>query len=140
MSNDSLTEYEALVAAAPSALEAIPGAVYVCDHDGWLVRYNSEAAELWGRTPATSETRERFCGSHRLFLTDGSPVAHEMCPMADAIRTGAATRNAEIVMGRPDGSRFVALVNIRPLRDRGGNIQGEINCFQDVSCHRSMEE
>ena len=44
-----LTEYEALVGAAPTALDAIPGAVYVCDHEGWLVRYNAEAAELWGR-------------------------------------------------------------------------------------------
>ena len=43
----TLTEYEALVAAASNALDAIPGAVYVCDHEGWLVRYNTEAAELW---------------------------------------------------------------------------------------------
>ena len=43
-----LTEYEALVAASPTALDAIPGAVYVCDHEGWLVRFNSEAAESLG--------------------------------------------------------------------------------------------
>ena len=52
-----LTEYEALVAAAPAALDAIPGAVYLCDHEGWLVRFNSEAAELWGRTPAVDDTK-----------------------------------------------------------------------------------
>ena len=63
-----LTEYEALVGAAPTALDAIPGAVYVCDHEGWLVRYNAEAAELWGRTPPTSNaTAEQFCGSRRFF-------------------------------------------------------------------------
>ena len=32
---------------------------------------------------------------------------------------------------RPDGSRITALVNIRPLRDHRGRIQGAINCFQD---------
>ena len=46
-----LTEYEALIAAAPTAFEAIPGAVYVCDRDGWLVRFNSEAARAMGQNP-----------------------------------------------------------------------------------------
>jgi PAS domain-containing protein len=78
----TLTEFEALVAAAPSVFDAIPGAVYLCDHDGWLVRYNSEATELWGRTPAIGVKRERFCGSHALFLLDGTPLSHEVCPMA----------------------------------------------------------
>ena len=135
-----LTEFEALVAAAPTALEAIPGAVYICDKDGWLIRYNSEAATLWGRTPNLGGERERFCGSHRLFLVDGTPLPHEDCPMADAIRSGVATRNTEVVMERPDGSRLTALVNIRALTDHSGNIQGAINCFQDVSAHKAMEE
>ncbi|RUX13062.1 PAS domain S-box protein, partial [Mesorhizobium sp. M2A.F.Ca.ET.037.01.1.1] len=135
-----LTEFEALVAAAPTALDAIPGAVYLCDHEGWLIQYNSEAAALWGRTPRLDETKERFCGSHRLFLPDGTPLPHETCPMADAVRSGAATRNAEVIMERPDGSRITALVNIRALKDHGGNIQGAINCFQDISAHKAVED
>lgn len=136
----ALTEYEALVAAAPTALDAIPGAVYVCDEEGWLVRYNTEAAVLWGRAPELSGPRERFCGSHRLFLLDGTPVAHADCPMAEAVRTGVATQNAEILVERPDGSRVVVLVNIRALRDQDGKIQGAINCFHDISAHKAMEE
>lgn len=135
-----LTEFEALVAAAPTALEAIPGAVYLCDHDGWLIRYNSEAANLWGRTPNQNGRTERFCGSHRLFLLDSTPLSAEDCPMADAVRSGTTTRNAEVIMERPDGARFTALVNIRALKDRRGNIQGAINCFQDISAHKAMEE
>jgi PAS domain S-box-containing protein len=135
-----LTEYEALVVAAPSALDAIPGAVYICDHEGWLIRYNTEAAELWGRSPDLDKHRERFCGSHRLFLLDGTPLAHADCPMAEAVRVGTETRNAEVVMERPDGSRFTALVNIRALRDHKGRIQGAINCFQDISARKEIEE
>lgn len=135
-----LTEFEALVAAGPTALDAVPGAVYICDREGWLVRYNSEAAALWGRAPNLDETRERFCGSHRLFLLDGTPLLPEDCPMADAVRSGKATRNAEVVMERPDGTRFTALVNIRALKDVRGDIQGAINCFQDISAHKAMEE
>jgi PAS domain S-box-containing protein len=134
-----LTEFDALVAAAPTALDAIPGAVYLCDKDGWLIRYNSEAASLWGRTPSVDGPRERFCGSHRLFLPDGTPLPAEECPMADAVRRGTATRNAEVIMERLDGTRVTALVNIRALKDRGGNIQGAINCFQDISAHKAAE-
>jgi PAS domain S-box-containing protein len=135
-----LSEYDALVAAAPSVLDAIPGAVYLCDHEGWLIRYNAEAAELWGRTPSLEEKRERFCGSHRLFLPDGAPLPHEVCPMATAVSNGTPTRNAEVIIERPDGSRFVALVNIRALKDHEGRVQGAINCFQDISAHKAAEE
>jgi PAS domain S-box-containing protein len=135
-----LTEFEALVAAAPGTLDAIPGAVYLCDREGCLVRYNSEAAELWQRAPKLEEQRERFCGSHRLFLPDGQPLPHEQCPVAEAVRAGTPTRNAEVVMERPDGSRITALVNIRPLRDRRGRIQGAINCFQDITASMRAEE
>jgi PAS domain S-box-containing protein len=138
-SSRQLTEYDALIAAAPSALDAFPGAVYICDSEGWLLRYNNEAAELWGRQPDLDQRRERFCGSHRLYLTDGTPLAHQDCPMAAAVREGTPTRNAEVVMERPDGSRITALVNIRALRDHNGQIQGAINCFQDISALKAME-
>ncbi|MCI0996947.1 histidine kinase, partial [Pseudomonas corrugata] len=69
------SEYESLVSMGVNALEAIPGAVYLCDREGWLVRYNSEAAELWGRKPELGVNGDRFCGSHRLFLSDGTPLA-----------------------------------------------------------------
>jgi PAS domain S-box-containing protein len=135
-----ITEYEALVAAAPNALDAFPGAVYVCDHDGLLVCYNSEAALLWGRSPDLAARNERFCGSHRLFLLDGKPLPHDESPMAEAVRIGTPARNAEIVMERPDGSCLTALVNIRALRDQRGNIQGAVNCFQDISQLKANEE
>ena len=134
------SEYESLIAMGTSALDAIPGAVYLCDRQGWLVRYNSEAAELWGRAPALGENGDRFCGAHRLFLTDGTPLAFEHSPTASALDTGMAPRNQEVVIQRPDGSRFVALMNIRALRDRRGVVQGVINCFQDVSAHHAMAE
>ncbi|MGE3784691.1 MAG: PAS domain-containing protein, partial [Alphaproteobacteria bacterium] len=136
----TLTEYEALVTAAPSALDAIPGAVYVCDRDGRLVRYNSEAAALWGRAPDLDEGSVRYCGSYRLFFPDGTPLPHAECPMAIAIRDGTTFRNDEVIIERADGSRIVALVNIRPLRDYRGRVQGAINCLQDITARKELEE
>ncbi|WP_335944235.1 PAS domain S-box protein [Pseudomonas sp. G166] len=136
----TLSEYDSLLSIGTSALEAIPGAVYLCDREGWLVRYNSEAAGLWGRTPALGQNGDRFCGSHRLFLTDGTPLALEDGPTASALNGDVVTRNQEVIIQRPDGSRFVALMNIRALKDRGGAIQGAINCFQDVTAHHAVAE
>lgn len=132
------TEFEALVTAGHATLDAIPGGVYLCDAEGLLVAYNTEAVQLWGRVPVIS--KERFCGSHRLYQIDGTSLDHSDCPMATAIRLGTPTRNAEIIMARPDGSRFTALVNIRALRDHSGRIQGAINCFQDITGRKQVEE
>ncbi|WP_413770582.1 PAS domain-containing protein, partial [Vibrio vulnificus] len=71
-------------------------------------------------------------------MTDGTPLALEECPTASALNGGVETRNQEVIIQRPDGSRFVALMNIRALRDRGGAIQGAINCFQDISAHHAV--
>ncbi|MBV4455699.1 MULTISPECIES: PAS domain-containing sensor histidine kinase [Pseudomonas] len=134
------SEYESLVAMGSRSLDAIPGAIYLCDRGGWLVRFNSEATNLWGRTPALGANGDRFCGSYRLYTTDGAPLAVDECPMASTLNAGLSARNQEVLIERPDGSRFVALMNIRTLRDRHGAVQGAINCFQDVSAHHALAE
>lgn len=137
---EAISEYDSLLSMSTDTLDAFPGAVYLCDHKGWVVRYNTEAARLWGRVPVIGRNGDRFCGSHQLFLPDGTPLPVEECPMATAVKTGVESRNADVVIQRPDGSRFLALVNIRALRDRHGAVQGAINCFQDVSAHHAMAQ
>ena len=68
--------------------EQLPFAVYVCDREGLVLRYNRRAAELWGRLPELRDPDQRFCGSYRMFRPDGSLLPHHQCPMADVLRTG----------------------------------------------------
>jgi hypothetical protein len=49
---------------------------------------------------------------------DGASLPHDKYPMADILRDGIAVIDQEVVIERPDGSRCVALVNIRPVKDR----------------------
>lgn len=107
--------------------DLLPIAIYVCDRDGTILRYNRRAAELWGRTPRPGDRTERFCGSHRLYRLDGGPLPHAECPMVEVLRTGIAVRDQEVVIERPDGSRVVALVQIDALKDGAGNIVGAVN-------------
>jgi PAS domain S-box-containing protein len=120
--------------------EQLPFAVYVCDRDGLVLRYNRRAAELWGRSPKVRDPNERFCGSYRMFRPDGSLLPHDQCPMADVLRTGVSVRQQEVHIERPDGLRGIALVDIEAVLDRDGNIVGAVNCFQDITERKRHEE
>jgi len=119
--------------------EQLPFAIYVCDSEGFVRRYNRRAAELWGRSPKLHDNAERFCGSYRLFRPDGRFLPHDQCPMADVLRTGVSVREQEVHIERPDGSRGIALVDIEAVLDSGGNIVGAVNCFQDITERRRTE-
>lgn len=117
-----------------------PVAIYSCDASGVICEYNRRAAEMWGREPQAGDTDEKFCGSFKLFHPDGSHLPHAECPMADVLagRRGEV-RDGEVMIERPDGSRIVALVNIRPLTNRRGDITGAINCFYDITERKDAE-
>ena len=119
--------------------DRMPIAVYVCDIDGLIVQFNERARVLWGRAPKLGDTEQRFCGAHRLRLTDGTALPHAETPMAEVLRTGQPTRDAEVVIERPDGSRVPVLVNIDPLFDDAGALVGAVNCFQDISRLKQAE-
>jgi PAS domain S-box-containing protein len=119
--------------------EQLPFAIYVCDREGLVLRFNRRAAELWGRSPKLRDPDERFCGSYRMFRPDGSLLPHHQCPMADVLRTGISVREQEVHIERPDGSRGIALVDIEAVKDSGGSIIGAVNCFQDITERKRSE-
>ena len=119
--------------------EQVPFAIYVCDRDGLVLRYNQRAAELWGRSPKLGDPDERFCGSYRMFRPYGSRLLHHECPMADVLRTGVSVREQEVHIERPDGLRGIALVDIEAVKDGDGNIVGAVNCFQDITERKRTE-
>jgi two-component sensor histidine kinase len=123
-----------------AALDAFPQAVYLCASDGRVIRFNDKAVELWGRTPHVGDPQERYCGSLRLYRTDGSLLPHDQCPVATALDTGEIVQSQEVVVERPDGRRLTVLVNIAPVKDSHGHVNGAINCFQDISDRKGAEE
>ena len=107
-----------------------PTAVYSCDASGVIQQFNRQAAELWGREPATGDTDGLFCGSFKSFRSDGSFMPHEQCPMADVVSGKTPeVRDAEVLIERPDGSRVTVVVNVRPVKNKLGEVTAAINCF-----------
>jgi PAS domain S-box-containing protein len=117
-----------------------PIAIYSCDASGTIQEYNRRAAELWGREPKLEQQEERFCGSWRLHQPDGSPISHENSPMAEVLMGSIrAAKDVEVLVERPDGLRFPAIVNIVPLKNSEGRITGAINSFYDITERKQAE-
>lgn len=117
-----------------------PVGVYSCDISGNIIEFNQCAKQMWGRTPKTGESGDKFCGSFRMRTADGAVMPHSKCPMADVLTGRILTaRDVEAVIERPDGSQITVVVNIAPLKDSRGEITGAINCFYDITERKRSE-
>lgn len=118
-------------------LEALPAAVYTTDAEGRITFYNRAAAELAGREPVLGS--DQWCVSWRLYNPDGTPLPHDQCPMAIALKENRAIRDVEAVAERPDGTRVAVLPYPTPIRDCAGNLIGAVNMLIDISERKTAE-
>jgi two-component sensor histidine kinase len=90
-----------------------------------------------GRRPVLGE--DQWCVTWKLFWPDGTPLAHDECPMAVALREQKAVRGAEAVAERPDGARVPFIPYPTPLFDGAGQMIGAVNVLVDIG-HRKEAE
>ena len=119
-------------------LDALPAAVYTTDAAGRITYYNEAAAELWGHRPTLGSSE--WCGSWKLFWPDGTPLPHDECPMAVALKENRAVRGMEAACERPDGTRVPFIPYPTPLHDEAGNLVGAVNMLVDISDRKRTEE
>ncbi|MBC8013217.1 MAG: PAS domain-containing protein [Methyloceanibacter sp.] len=119
-------------------LEALPAAIYTTDAEGRVTFFNEAAADLAGRRPTLGS--DEWCVSWKLYSSDGTPVAHEDCPMAMALKTGTPVRGTEAIAERPDGTRVLVLPYPTPLRDADGELIGAVNMLVDITELKEAEE
>ncbi len=120
-------------------VDLMPAGVYTVDAAGIITFFNRQAAALWGRSPQLGDSDERFCGSTRMFHTDGTPLPLDQTPVATILQNGTCVRDMEAVIEQTDGSRVHVRVNVDPIRDSVGKIIGAINVFHDVTERKRME-
>ena len=133
----ALAESYGLDPSSRVVLAALPVAVYTTDAEGHITFYNEAAARFWGREPELFQ--EKWCGSHKLYWTDGTPMAHDECPMAQTLKTGRPVRGKEAIVERPDGSRAFFTPFPTPLFDAHGKLAGGLNMLVDVTEQRHAE-
>lgn len=118
-------------------LQAIPAAIYTTDASGKIDFYNEAAVDFAGRRP---EIGDRWCVTWRLLNPDGSPLPHEACPMAVALKEGRPIRGAEAIAERPDGTQRWFAPYPTPLRDPSGRLTGAINMLVDITERKEAEQ
>jgi PAS domain S-box-containing protein len=118
-------------------LAAMPAAIYTTDAQGRITYFNQMAVEFAGRTPMLGS--DEWCVTWKLFHPDGTPLPHDQCPMAIALKEGRPVRGAEAVAERPDGTRVPFIPFPTPLRDASGKVTGAINMLVDLSERKQAE-
>src|SRR5262245_7167377 len=121
-------------------LEHLPAGAYTCDREGLITYCNHQAVQLWGRAPKLHDPADRFCGSFKLFSPEGSPIAHDQCWMALALRMNQAFNGHEVVIERPDGQRITVLAHANPMHDESGNLLGAVNVLVAISDRQRAAE
>jgi PAS domain S-box-containing protein len=121
--------------------DLVPVAVYSCDANGLIQEYNHSALELWGREPAKNDPHEKFCGSFKIYYSDGRFMPHEKCPMARMLKGETLEpQELEIVVERPDGVRRSVIAHPLPIRNVRGEIVEAINCLYDITERKQAED
>jgi PAS domain S-box-containing protein len=118
-------------------LEALPAAIYTTDASGRITFFNQACIEFAGRSPKIGDM---WCVTWKLLWPDGTPLRHEDCPMAVALKENRAVRNIEAVAERPDGSRICFMPYPTPLRDDSGRLIGAVNMLVDITIRKQAEE
>jgi len=128
--------FEGMASPLVAILKALPAAIYTTDAAGRITFYNEAAVGMWGGRPEIG--RSEFCGSWRLYWPDGTPLPHDECPMAIALREQKAIDGQEAMAERPDGTRTPFLAYPTPLFDEAGKLTGAV-MLVDISGRKTVE-
>lgn len=118
-------------------MDAVPVAIYMTDAQGRLTYFNSAAAKLSGRRPEIGT--DQWCVTWKIFLSDGTPLPHDQCPMAVALTGDKVPAGMECIAERPDGTRFWFTPYPAVLRDAEGRIVGGINVLIDITERKNAQ-
>jgi PAS domain S-box-containing protein len=119
-------------------MHALPVAVYTTDAAGRITFYNAAAADLWGVRPELGKSE--FCGSWKMYWPDGTPLPHDECPMALALKEQRPVRGMEAIAERPDGTRVPFIPFPTPLFDSRGILIGAVNTLVDITERHEAEQ
>ena len=118
-------------------IDALPTAIYFTDAAGTLTHFNPACVALSGRTPVLD--KDLWCVSWKLFRPDGTPLPHDECPMALALKNGCVVPGIEAVAERPDGTRVWCMAYPSLIRDTQGQIIGGMSMLIDITERRQAE-
>ncbi|MGZ5255603.1 MAG: PAS domain-containing protein, partial [Flavitalea sp.] len=101
-------------------LDQMPVAVFICDLAGKILRYNEQAARIWGRRPGIAHHPEFFSGAHRQYSSEGLLIEPGNSPVAQFLQHEDSSYDGEMIIERPDSSRVMVKLEIKLLSGSEG--------------------
>lgn len=122
------------------ALEFMAEGVLILDRDGRFSYVNAAAEQMLGIDRGRIADRSYAAPEWQRLTLDGGPYPPDDYPFARVRRTGAAVRNAEFIVVRPDGVQVTVSVSAAPLHDATGAFDGIVAIFSDITVRKRAEE
>ncbi|MCZ4314534.1 EAL domain-containing protein [Comamonadaceae bacterium G21597-S1] len=124
--------------------EVLPTGVLVFSNETRVIDCNAAAIDMLGLAP---EQVGQFDAINDAVYALGVPIRGDQSelpeiqrPVVRSLRYGVQIRNELVGYRRADGSIFWTLVNVEPLLDDNGLIQGAVACIVDVSAQKRLEQ
>ncbi|HEY0067888.1 MAG TPA: PAS domain S-box protein [Flavisolibacter sp.] len=112
-------------------VQSLETPLYTTDQEGRITLFNKAAADLWGREPEIG--KDLWCGSYKIFNTDGTDLPLDECPMAVCLKEQRPVYGKEILVVRSDGTLRNVAPHPQPIFDESGNMTGAINMLIDIT-------
>ncbi len=116
---------------------SIPDGVMILDRAGNLVQTNAGMTRLFeGEVPSTIDQRREAWNTR---LPDGSPMGNRVGPTFAAL-AGEITTGYEVTLRTATGRDLPVSLSGAPIRGRGGEIDGAVIVFHDVTEVRRLQQ
>ncbi|WP_437953673.1 GAF domain-containing protein [Sorangium sp. So ce296] len=120
-----------------AVLEHSPHGVIICDASGKLVLHNRSAERIWAGSASTESMQDWTL--YRAFHEDGRPYEAADWAMARAMSARQVIESEETRIQRFDGTRGMVLGSAAPIIGPGGELEGGISVFADISRLKQVE-
>jgi two-component system, cell cycle sensor histidine kinase and response regulator CckA len=121
-------------------IDAVPGGVVHVGVDGAIRNANAEALRILGFRYDDVTARFVSDWSPETLHEDGRPCPVEDYPVAKVLATGNPNGPITIGIRRPDGKTSWAVFRAVPVLDPGGQLEGAVVTFLDITERKKSEE
>ena len=119
-------------------LQGLQVPIYTTDAHGFILFYNNAAVALWGREPEIG--KDKWCGSYKIYNTDGVEIPLHKCPVAIAIKEARSVLPEEIILVGQHGSKKNVTIHPQPIFDENGEVVGAVNMLLDATVLKTSEQ
>jgi PAS domain S-box-containing protein len=120
-------------------LDTVPIGIVVADARTMEITFYSRGAERIFGGPVTGTAYGPSEATYQLLRPDGSPYPTDELPLTLSINQGLSVVNAELMVQRADGGRYIVMVSSAPIKGPQGRITAAVASIVDITRLKKAE-